>query len=870
MALTNPVATLGFNIPSTSPDIIEVDRWEMVLFANDPVQSYKRNQPETEPFSTSELPSGNRCNYFHRLGSIETSPTGIPFVGASLWGDTDGFFRNVPSGFISGNNTVMPKLIIPTDSIVDNGVLGDPLLTAKFGNTPDKLLFNWEVFTEGATVAVTGDERKKYIDLGGTAPKSVTFKWKSESASDSKIYTRLSQLGTANPPSVDLWKPEELVLGGAFCLYVNVVPSVLGTASPEDEGKNKWEVKFSFGEVVMTLCDAGTMLVSIADNQTKVQLTEAAASENAPHGSSVKGVKKYIITIYPVWNGLVVSSGVQDSDNVREVSSTFCPKSKGKTPWVAPYENPAFDGQDPKPIEFEYAGHSEVVVDFGVELKINISNCRMDLAYMPCFFSKKMVMDCIFVSSKDTDSVGYSYRQQIFPIWTKGGNGEAVLKVNDSTSIGDWVAQPLPSELGGPLDYPDSEGTLEYRYVRFSLEMGESEPLPYCRYAPELLGFYMKNVQADESNAISNPNSVAGDPFNVTWTGGDAGDPQYTGSWQDYIQNISVTLGLDGSSATITLDKYGCAGWDALVKQKIGAITIDISGGAFPSRGGRIFSGLAFGVGATGSADSNTWTIQCQGLEKKMQEIALILPPYFDGMSVDDVTKFLCRYAGIRRNFDNFGSPSQSNVNVGGSSRPESPKYNFATGSEVSTVLTEVMNNSLVTWICQPDGYCHFYALDEDTNMPKQPHTDYSSSYPTSHVITVDQSPDFEDLRNEIVVIALRAMSSDGMLPDMQPVMPHMKMLDNRGTTPEIPWSRSMVFPVKGILTDAQLEIAANRVKTSASRYEILGKTQITGDARIWPYSAWGTGVVVYSVTHNIDFVNKTWTTDLEFSKSGK
>jgi hypothetical protein len=327
---------------------------------------------------------------------------------------------------------------------------------------------------------------------------------------------------------------------------------------------------------------------------------------------------------------------------------------------------------------------------------------------------------------------------------------------------------------------------------------------------------------------------------------------------------------LDGSSATITVDKYGCAGWDAKAVQKIGAITIDMSGGPFPTRGGRIFSGIAYGVGSTDSADSNTWTIQCQGLEKKLSEIILILPPFFDGMSVNDCTKFLCRYGGVYRVFSNFGSPDQNDVSLGGSSRPDAPKYNFSAGTALSDALNATMNASLVTWICQPNNGVYFYSLDEVTGLPKVPHDDHSADYPYAKIVSYDANPDFEDLRNEIVVSALRQIdSSTGMLPDSAPVMPFLRPVSNRDITPKIPWSRMMFKPFQGILSDEELTNDINIVKASVSKYEIIGKLQISGDARIWPYSQWGSGVVVSSVSHNIDFTNKTWTTDLEFSASG-
>jgi len=890
MALDNPVASLAFNIPCPEAEDMVYDRWETLLMSKENMRTYGITYPEDpsfsgsqEPFSSSSLPEGQRSIYFYRMERANGTERPA-FVSQSLWpAEIDsGYMRNAPSGFLSGNGSLMPKLIVTSDLLFDNGVKAIEkwrALTSAAEGT--KSLFNWDVLNpESAAVITDKAEVSKALQLGSpvVGSRHVSLKTKDESFPDPAVtepvpslgWLRLDQLGTEGPTPNDRWMPNELVLSGAFCIFVNMVPLSLSKTRLDFAQKMKSEVVFEFGEVTMTLGESGSLLVTIGNTTTRVQLVEASASEGPSQSLSVKGVKKYLITVYPVWNGIVVSSGIQDVANVRDVSSVFCPKTPGANVMMTPYLDPPFDPQDPDDIvEVEYASFPDVVVNMGTKLDVKTTNCRIDLAYIPCFFSKVSKFDIIFVGSKDTDSTtGMKYQQRVFPIWSKNGNSDAILKINGSTDPDDWNAVPLPSYLGGPLDFPNSGGKMEYRCITVEIDM-KSENNTFSRYAPEILGFYMRYREIDDVGSVSNPNSVPGEPFDVTWTGGTHGDPEYTGSWQDYIQSINVSLGLDGSTATIIVDKYGCAGWNALVNQSIGAITIDIAGGPFPERCGRIFSGLAFGVGDSGSADSNTWTIQCYGLERKLQEILLILPPFFDGMTVNECTRFLCRYAGIYRNFDNFGSPDQHDVKLGSSSRSDSPKYNFATGTSVNDALMETMNNSSVVWICQPDGVMHLYSLNPTTSLPKVPHTDYSSSYPYASIMSTDLQPDFEDLRNEIVTIALRDIGiSTGATPDSAPVMPYVLSVENT-TVPEFPWSKRMVMPFKGVMTAEEQQLATDRLKTSASKYELIGKTQITGDARIWPYSSWGSGVVVSAVSHSVDFINKTWTTDLEFSKSG-
>ena len=90
------------------------------------------------------------------------------------------------------------------------------------------------------------------------------------------------------------------------------------------------------------------------------------------------------------------------------------------------------------------------------------------------------------------------------------------------------------------------------------------------------------------------------------------------------------------------------AGQDAEAIQAVGGIVIDMdASGAEGTTAGTIFKGLAMGISDNQSPEGSTWTIPLVGLEKKMEDIALINVPFFDGRTGAVTLDFLTRYAGL-------------------------------------------------------------------------------------------------------------------------------------------------------------------------------------------------------------------------------
>jgi hypothetical protein len=82
-----------------------------------------------------------------------------------------------------------------------------------------------------------------------------------------------------------------------------------------------------------------------------------------------------------------------------------------------------------------------------------------------------------------------------------------------------------------------------------------------------------------------------------------------------------------------------------------------------------------------------------------------------------------------------------------------------------------------------------------------------------------------------------------------------------------VPWAKAIVQPIPGFMEYSELENIADNIAGATKTYDLLGGLQIAGNASIKPYDLWGS-FIVYSVTHNIDLVAKSWTTSLEFMRA--
>ena len=168
-------------------------------------------------------------------------------------------------------------------------------------------------------------------------------------------------------------------------------------------------------------------------------------------------------------------------------------------------------------------------------------------------------------------------------------------------------------------------------------------------------------------------------------------------------------------------------------------------------------------------------------------------------------------------------------------------------------------------WYCVRDGTVFIYELGYD-GLPVSLGFNWGNSYTASNIVHIDKNPDFDDLRNYVVVLALQKIP-EGQGTDIVSV-PTFPLLEARTkeTTPNIPWAKCLVQALQGTLSPDQLAVIADNLSKMSTTYEVTGRVTIPGNAQIKPYDLWDDSVI-YSVTHNIDLQAKTFTTDLEFMR---
>ena len=827
--MSNPVVTIGNSIPEPPDPEVVRKTFVRVVYEEQEFITYADGQDDTTFDPTSQ---GLKIYAWQQLGmALGLQGTqGPTFESDETWKA----LKRKPSGFITAVHSAMPKLMVPSQILVDNGVVtpNESFMGEYSQGGVWKNLFNW---------AVSGDWWKMAHVAGYYGSQYVTTRQKDDSVADNTEITLT--LNNPSPAPTGEWEDDKLVVTGAFVLMLNTVPTTSGHDSPENDNKNTWSVEIAFGDVTMVVGDAGSLKTTISTgdgNTVSGNLADGKTKEGPPQQRNVEGKEPYIIVVYPVWNGVVVMSGGQDAKGVIHTASTFVPKYKEASIFVD-YSS-GFDPTSPAPVLVDtVAGGNDVTPSFGTSMTVTAKNCRIDLAYLPCFFSLQMWFDeWMLLSDNQAHVVSYNYA--VYPIWTKNAT--------------DYELGPVTLNATG---FQGSVANTSYKYVKWRLARPAGQT-KYLRHAGELFGSILETDETREF-PIKNGNGS----FDLTWGAGTPGNPSDS-DWRNYVQSLSTTVGVDGSSGTMVVDKYGVAGQDAVANQSLGAITLSVTGGIGTEDDGgtAFFKGLAMGVSDAASSGSATWTIPLVGQEKKLEDIMLINVPFFDGHTLQDTVKFLATYAGI----DYDLAAANAGIKLSVSDDINIPRFDWKAGTSVKAALDSVMEDVLHSYVVR-DGKIFVYELDATTGLPTTLGPDRSAGYPDTKVVSVDRTPNFDNLRNEIVVMALQQVpEGKGAAIEEIPLYPMTEVRQN-ATVPDVPWAKCIFRPLQGALTSAQLKTAADRIAAQTSLYRVLGNVTIPGNAQIRPYDQWGE-FVIGSVSQSVDLQSKTWTTSLDLTKATK
>lgn len=829
--MSNPTVTIGNVIAAPADPQVIRKTFSRITYAEQEFNIYGANEFDDSRNNIAKFdPNKKGERFFMFLPLSETNPTAPSFSYNKPW---EGL-KNAPSGFITSRKSIMPRMFIPSRKYVDNGHKSDwdnetMVFFPPEGGSSAEEAFNWDSTYFADFISRGGISGQQYVILDG---KNGTAEMTLDNSSSNPL------------TDIDLIPNDgsELVGNGAFCLLLRTFWSNPSELSSSALQQNDIFVNIEFGEFNLSLSQTGALTIKYlaggsSEEKTYVINLTAGKAKDAPPQTQQISEDYYLITVYPVWNGIVVQDGFQQSLETQG-QSTFIKKKQGAGILQPEYSSPFNPTSPPSPstgVEVGIGvGDTLVKPLMGDSITISANYCKVLVAYLPIFFNNNCSFDD-WVLATDSDPGNVEFTYNVYPIWTANGTS--------------YELNPAPQLIKSTIATPDAG--LSYYYVPWVLK--ETNDL-YSRYAGEIFGAIFEIIEE-----IKTPIKNGNGGFEIKYTGGDAGDSTPTGDWTDYIQSLSVTTSIDGSSGEITVDKYGIAGQDASVTQSIGAITIDATGG-FGTLAGNIFKGFAIGINDNKTSDGATWSIPLVGLEKKLDDIALILAPYMDGYILSDAIDYLCRYAGLISDLAN--APTAGVKRLQATDDINTARYDWRPGTNVRSALDEVMESTLHRYVVR-DGKIYFYELDPLTGWPIFVGVDWSVSYPSTRMMQVDQSPNFDVIRNDIVIIGLEGVL-EGSGTEMKAINNYPRVERRKSiTSPDVPWAKSMVENMPGLVTAAEIIQQADNVAALTSTYDILGKVTIAGNAQIRPYDTWG-DYLIYSVTHNMDFQSKVWTTDLE------
>ena len=755
--MSNPVMAIGNNISVPSGFLPGRTTYSLIQFDNIPFKIYETGESSTG-FESQAINIGESFIMARNLDDAINKPD---FITQGSWDNT---VKKMPSIFLSpAMNSLMPKLMVPSAILVDNGSLDLTAMKAFYNGTSD--LFNWSLNADIPTPYSDKEDASKRISVALGTPKYISTIKKDDTVAINQEILYLSNPSSAPSGGANKWDASSLVVGGAFCLMLNITPMKSGKADPNDVADNKWGITFSFGDVVMQLDQGGGLDVQINGGpHQKADLADGKAKQGPPQQEVITESTLYIITVYPVWNGIVVSSGLADSEASIGSTSQYIQAVRGAS--IKKTSAGWFDVTHPGDIKVDFAGYE---VNFGDNINILVENCYVNLAYLPAFFTKYSYFDHWLTVNNNVGGANYVYN--FFKIYTLNKTGYTVSENKTVLSGG-------------------SDSTV-YLHDDWAIQAGNTDP--YLRFAPQVFASIMQTTETHSSftnngngnfvlswsggspadtghsntssstlttTAIANvtipitgstvviktlnqlPGSIVGKNVlisdgtnhfhaNITAFGlstttvralGTSGDTAAGGiiahgtsvvtidissdgrstydNWQDYVISANFTLTIDSMSGQVVVDAYGLAGQKAIPYQNVGAFTAYLSGG-FGTLAGNAFSGIAMGIQENRSKDGSNWTIPLVGLDKKLDDMCLINVPLMDGYLATTALTYLFNYAGIK--ISTAKTSSMASMYLGVSEDLNVPRFDWRTGTPVRTAIDDVCKDLGLMYVIYDD-----------------------------------------------------------------------------------------------------------------------------------------------------------------------
>lgn len=484
-----------------------------------------------------------------------------------------------------------------------------------------------------------------------------------------------------------------------------------------------------------------------------------------------------------------------------------------------------------------------------------------------------------------------------------------------------------------------------YFDFKIDLDNPKQSYQPYIRTPLQVQGVLVMQVTKYNKALLDNKNGefyITSSTLYETSSSGvayDIGQLQLTGgtslnqssNWTNYIQSISTTWNQQGGSGSITVDKYALLGQQVLPQQCIGGLSIMMSGGnpsiiktnmnnISPSmtRSSCIFTGYGTSMSISDSFTADTITIQLQGPQRKLSDLKLINPPFWDGDKLKTAYKWLATYCGLDIVYDDQYFDIQTSFNMAAdnvkkyigqngdvkdrtsqqfprfptSSNFKRPSIYIKTGQDCFSVLKMLAQKCNCRFVLQPDGkayimtqttfavpeMCDHRSTSKSSSNAGGANMGYlQSSFRQDHILSYSVSPLLNNLHNYIISAAFQSAnvgSKQGQSTgSIEAGFKTNKKFVKIKTTPEIPWAKTKAFKHQGFLSQAKVQQQFKRDIYAVNSYWLNIQITIPGNQGIWIYdkiNLFGIMCYVTQISHNVDLVGKKWTTTLTLSNCYK
>lgn len=961
----NYLSDVDFGVTENSWEILNVNNMNTFVFPTVDVTKKDSNDNTTTDIDNAKTESGHPCwcptqvdiaIVFKTIGEsnktdgmTDTCPS---FIKKKDYESKDlkKGIANRPCGFLTSRGSIMPMMIIPTKNYIQNGLNS---YNNVVNNTYDKTYsveyaeynncFNWvpnlfETETKIETINYFGEKEK--------TQEGFTFINASNSLSikEKKVSTRIYVLDDARKGENNFYYTlpvdnkikdvvnESLIFspdnGGAFAFCYNFHEIKSNEININKDGSysdsEKQIISLNFNNIDINIPKTGNIEVQIEKNKSYGSVTNSKNSQKMGQIEEKTFNNGTMIICYPVWNGIAISGGIDDTSTLKDSKGTVnvtidngFVAYKDKDVEMSDFCSPTikkYNTSKPTPIVVKKQSSiakKSVIINWGKCLTMKTINCLSSFAYSPVFFQKNL---CFSLYIKDNSGINIgTLSSSVNGIVPKSRNHYLypIYFSNNTEYI-------MPSFVKGTkiiLNNSDSTDTSEKEiYYRFDFEIKHKGGL-YPRRGIELFGFLHQVKVGNKKREMENSNgrinlSPSNNGYNLQF------NKKYQNyknildqGWIKFATEINVNRSVEQSGGTITLDKYAMLGQFEKPQQPVGEVGLKATGGNNKvykyGDGGLYFTGLGVGLSYQDTAQSDTMTLNLHGIEKKLQDIKLAGSPYFDGDPIKDVMDYLSEYANFHYEFNNnfnsykYETDEEGNdlffkeiktPNVGpdwmkGGVAPcprsvefKRPAINFLLGTTVYEAIKMVCEKTNKTFFITKEGIVRIIDLNIygiPSNIAYSMRINKPSlRLDSNQILNISLQPYFENVYNQVLTASLKGKRTGSNFPTLlntDDMMPNILYDKIKNSNVYFPWSKLIVNNEMAILSTEEAEKVHAINCNQFTNATFSGGLTIPGNSDLEIFdtiSIDNSKEIFYisAISHNYSSSTRVWTTNLSVS----